>query len=360
MKTQINLGCDFSPIHVETILELKRQEIVYDMPTTLYSVYGSPREGNPFGSVRPSSRESEVHTEQFKAGLVALREAGIKICLTFNSLFPHLKYTKIMQSVFDSKQAQHELDCFVESYKDLVDYWIIAHPYLMDKFHEYPERWGLKIIASTIMNIHSLPQLIWVKENWPRVAKVCPALWRNREFNWLSAANKIIPLELLANEFCSIGGVECEGLYRQACYMSQSMEVIGWNPMVARCIKSREGNVGAWLRSRFILPQWLSAYERFTGVHDFKVTGRTHSASYILAIGLAYMRNDISCNLLSLWGQLEATLDKGNWEIRQREATGKVDIPISKVIPLIEEIGCCTCDICGHTCNRCVEAYNKL
>lgn len=358
---KLNIGCDFSEEHIITICALVQESIENDYPSRIAGVYGSPREGNPFGSVRPTLRETKTFTKVFSERAMIMQKEGLEVNITFNSIFPHLKKLSIMNNIFDCKQAMEELEYFIYTINEHVDHWIIAHPHLIDLFHNvFSEKYNLKIIASTIMNIHALPQVAWIKENWPKVARICPALWKGRDFGWLRAANELVKLELLTNEFCSIGGVECEGLYRQACYMSQSMDVQNWNPMTARCIESRQKNPESWLMARFILPQWIKVYTELTAVMNYKITGRTHAKQYIDYIGRAYCKENISGNLLELWGQLEATLYKDEWDSEQAKAVGIVNIPIEDIISMVYQFGVCTTDKCGNTCIYCKNKMKKI
>lgn len=354
----LNIGCDFSQEHVDAIGQLYIESEVNDWPSQIGGVYGSPRIGNPFGSVRRSFRETEASSNAFFERAILLHQDNIDVNLTFNSLFPHLKGTGLSANIFDNKKAMDALKYFVDSAHGYVDNWIISHPHVVDLFHsEFPDE---EIIISTIMNVHSLPQLHWIKEKWPNVIRVSPALWRNREHKWLREANKIIPLELIVNEFCSIGGVSCEGLYRQACYVSQSLEIKDWNPMLARCIQGRKDNPEAWLMARFILPQWLYDYTSSTGVKHFKITGRTHSVEYINYIGEMYCKEKATGNLLELWGQLEATLHKEDWSEEQKKAVSTINIPIEKIEHLVNQFVSCEEDICGVSCNICKQFVNSI
>jgi collagenase-like PrtC family protease len=64
----------------------------------------------------------------------------------------------------------------------------------------------------------------------------------------------------------------------------------------------------SWLRSRFILPQWLKHYNAI-GINHFKITGRTGTTAYIKKITEAYMSEKWTGNLLELWKSLESIYD---------------------------------------------------
>lgn len=354
----INIGCNFTEEHVTAILSLRLSH-----PTNIITdVYGSPGECNPLGSVRPTRREASIEWQEFRSAVQRLHEAGIKINLTLNSLFPHYRHAPGLNMWSDATRTT--LKAFTEKCSLIgpMDY-IIAHPALLDILHE----WGMlpasaRIIISTIMNVHSLTQLKWIKERWPRVKRVCPALWKNRDLQWLKRANEIIPLELLANEFCSMRGIECEGLFRQACYLGQSMDVSQWSALTI-CADQRQAYPESWLMARFILPQWIPYYVEQTGVKRFKVTGRTHPASFIYNVGLKYVQGKAEGNLLSLWGQLEATTMSGinAQETEQGRILSKLNIPIEKLDYLKDRIYTCSVgDKCGIGCQLCKEIWKEI
>ncbi len=356
----ITLGCNFSTEHVQAIERVIGFSTATNCPTRITEVYGSPAGANPFGSVRPSFRETKLTDAEFQKNVRWLRDLGVKTKLTLNSLVPHIKTGNFNRlNILDDSRAQETFAAFVKDYKYLIDGWIIAHPGLVDFMHQFPKSWKLDITISTIMNVHTLGQMQWIKEHWPLVTTVCPAVWKNRDFEWLRAANNIIPLELLANEFCTIGGVECEGLYRQACYLSQSCES-KWNPMLTRCIKSRADKPWSWLMARFILPQWLEYYKTNFGIEHFKITGRTHPAEYVEFIGSAYCKEDFDGNLLELWGQLTATLDKENWKENQETEIAKVNIPTRSIESMLHENFPCKSDLCGVLCEKCKNTYTRI
>ena len=356
------MGCDFSAEHLSVVTHLAAIYKGGETKHKITDVYGSPGEANPFGSTRKYGRETMVEPDMFANRLSLLREQfGIKINLAFNSVLPHKKHSWLSSNSFRNPDVSKEIVEYVKTWGPLVDYWILASPLLVELFHNNREYLNNpQISISTIMNVHSLPQVKWIAEHWPLVKKICPALWRNRDFHFLSLGNNLVPFELLVNEFCSIDGVECEGLYRQACYLSQAVEATHWNPMETCCIASRQKTPWSWLQARFILPQWIEEYKKHTGVNRYKITGRTHKANYIAKIGKAYIDGDFDGNLLELWGQLQATLHQDNWQEEQEKAEQEVIIPVSMIPPFQEHYNNCGLDDCGVYCHRCEALYKKI
>lgn len=356
----LNVGCNFSNEHVNAIVEL----CAYQLPkanTTITEVYGSPGKLNPLGSVRPRFREKDIESKVFIKNVKTLRNLGIKINLTLNSLLPtmiikdNIYYPK---GFYRDSIVVEALANFLDIFGRYIDAIIVSHPSLIDLLHTSPKL-EKDIIISTIMNVHSTAQVVWIKNNWPKVKRICTALWRNRDFDWLNEVNKIINVELLVNEFCSIGGVECEGLFRQACYLSQSINS-AWNPMTTRCISSRRTHPESWLMAKFILPQWIRKYKEITGIDYYKITGRTHNAQFLLKIYKMYIDEIADCNLLELWGHLEATLDPLSWYKQQRAAVDIINIPTKEVDRLFEIFRRCNSNDCGYKCQFCREMINKF
>lgn len=348
----LNVGCDFSQEHVNIILELKKFERKCANGIELSSVYGSPGEVNLFGSARPRRREPEQVTKlQFMLNASMLQAEKIKIFITLNSAVPSERDGR--SSMFSSLLVE-----WINEFSPYIDGLVIAHPGVIDFVHKETD---IPIIVSTVMNVHGLEQIKFIKERWSKVIKVCPALWRNRDFDWLNEANSIIPIELLANEFCSLGGVECEGLYRQACYINHSTDG-NWEPMDV-CREERRKHSESWLMAKFILPQWMITYKNSVGVNNFKVTGRTHPASFVEYIGKSYLSGHAKGNLLALWGMLEATYDKVDQEAEQKKAlAGRYPYIAIHQIENRHQffIDSCNSTSCGITCQICKDLYSRI
>lgn len=345
---KLNVGFNFTQAHFDTLMVLLPTQ--HQRPSQIWGIYGSPGTINPFGSVRETYREASPELAEARDWLLQLTNKGIEINFTLNSLTPGpFAFGDGINS------CRERMMHFIDYWEDIVDNWIVAHPGIIDMIHE--EIPTANIIVSTIMNVHSLPQVQWIADNWPQVTRICPAIEQNRNFMWLQKANEIVPLELLANEFCSMGGVNCEGLYRQICYMTQSLKLGGWCAR-DKCIEQRKNNAIAWLQSRFILPQWMSRYENETGIEHFKITGRTHSPEYLKYIAGVYMNEEATGNLLQLWGQLESTMKDVDQSKEQKNACGGLHVPIS-VLEGFVKYDRCLPDTCGRLCKECEERWNE-
>jgi hypothetical protein len=349
---KLNVGFNFTQEHFDVLMELLEEKQLKSR-SQIWGIYGSPGTLNPFGSVRETYREKTPDPELARSWLRQLGNNGIEINFTLNSLIPR----NISAPLADLNGSREAIIDFMDYWDYYVDNWVVAHPGIIDFIHR--DMPIANIIVSTIMNVHTLPQVQWIADNWPQVVRICPAIEKNRDFMWLRTAQSILPMELLANEFCSMGGTDCEGLYRQACYMTQSLKLGGWCARDA-CIAQRNNNPIAWLQSRFILPQWMPRYCSELGIEHFKVTGRTHTPEYLKYIAETYMSEHARGNLLSLWGQLEATKENVDQAREQEAALADLYIPIG-IFDDFSDYDRCHADVCGRLCKKCkklVEYYH--
>ncbi len=320
----LNVGSNWDPELLEGIRQFKmRSWHTYD-GIKLFSLYGSIPD-NPWGTARPSNRLRKSSLDSFSNMCDLAHDMDIKVNYTLNaSCFGSLSIFK------PGPDHQYAMD-YLKAIDEIVDMYTVAHPLMLDLLCKFSSK---PIEISVIMNMRTMGQMRWAKTRWPNVNKVCIALDRNRDIGWLSAAAacspKIPEIELLANEFCSIGGHPCQGLLRTSCYQCHSHNVgnaADGYPMNI-CTASRWEEPSSWLKAKFILPQWMRKYRDKTGVRNFKITGRTHPTEYILKMADAYMRQQYDENILGLWAQLE-TIWKG-FKV-QDDMADSVNIPASLV-----------------------------
>jgi len=125
----------------------------------------------------------------------------------------------------------------------------------------------------------------------------------NRDFEAIHAIGEHsdILMSILANEACLF---RCT--FRRECYNLSSHD--SWRGSqffdsypFKWCNELRMNNSVEWVKARMVLPQWMTQYEKITGVHNFKIAFRTHPKEVALPILRAYMEQDFHGNLLSLW-----------------------------------------------------------
>jgi collagenase-like PrtC family protease len=212
--------------------------------------------------------------------------------------------------------------------------------------------------------------------------RFCMNIEKHRNFDFLKKAQEVANREgfvinLIVNEFCSSSHANyCSGcVLRQDCYNLHSVNEtkedyakFGGYPM-NYCMAGRGQEPYSWLRSRFILPQWLKFY-RDIGITHYKITGRTGSTEYIKKIVEYYMKEKFDGNLLELWKPLESIYsgaknsDADNTFIKTNLSCKKLidNNFINHWLPN-EDQGdfCfdCSSEDCGVSCNYCKEFYDK-
>jgi hypothetical protein len=198
-------------------------------------------------------------------------------------------------------------------------------------------------------------------------------LYKNREIDFLSnfrrhAEKYNINVELMVNEFCSIGGAPCLGILRINCYinhaynMSKEEIMIYDNFPMEICTKSRTDNPSSWLKVPFILPQWLKLYRLHTGIEMFKITGRTHATDYIVQVAEHYMSQQFDGNLLELWAHLQRIVDQS----KSNEEFFFTNISCKKLDQLefieywfMQRDFLCS-EHCTFDCKRCEVIYDRV
>lgn len=188
----------------------------------------------------------------------------------------------------------------------------IANPLMMEIVQKNS---CLPIEMSTILHINSLHQVEFYQAQ-PSVDSICLSLYRNRDISFVRKMHELcaasgIRLQVMATEFCSVGGAPCLGIYRAHCYdlhgrhrSKEEAKEFGNYPM-GRCIFGRAGDKASWLKSRVIYPNELEEYSSHTKVDNFKITCRTAPPEFGLQLLEHYMKLSYEGNLMSLWMQLQ-------------------------------------------------------
>lgn len=177
--------------------------------------------------------------------------------------------------------------------------WTVTSPLILTLLRElFPEDF---LEVSTIAEL-STPE---EARNWTRLgadgANLSTSI--NRDFEAMQAIcdYSSIGISILANEACLF---KCP--FRRECYNLSSHD--SWrgekffgNYPFKWCNEIRMSNPVEWVKSRMVLPQWMTKYEDLLGVHNFKIAFRTHPREVALPILRAYMEQDFHGNLLNLW-----------------------------------------------------------
>ena len=321
--------------------------------------YGSVSDDSNYAA-RPKFRLSNIDDGYLKDYIKCASQNGIKFNYTLNSIFP-----------FGSKRELYEhrkeLLSLVEK---LIDFGVaritIASPIMLHIL--YPFRKDVSFEISTIAHIDTITQIKYYHDVYG-VDKICSNLLKNRDFIFLEKAadyckkNNII-LELMANEFCGVGGggyaTHC--IYRDSCYICHSLnetkedvDLFNGYPM-NYCTNSRNIDPSSWLKMNFIRPEDIKYYENI-GINHFKLTGRTGSTKYMTGVISAYLNETYHGNLLGLWKPLESIKDES------KEFDYMANIDNDKLNGFIIHFigtGGCANNVCGETCTYCNDFYEKI
>ena len=362
---EIKLGYNFDP---ELPLLLGIANTKY--PRKVTEVYGSIR-CDAWTAARPDFRLPDISRMEFIRQVDMLKGHNIMMNYTLNTPDPGSKRDWLRDG---RHKDLHE--CITMLKAAQVEWITVTHPLLKDeattiaRLMDYYPQWEL----STINHLNTITQL-----RYNRVAlgytKVCIDLWRNRDFGWLKEATRVgdeigMTISLLSNEFCANGGSMGEGAeevtftthcsYRDSCYGCHSDNVtvedslLFDNYPMQHCLTSRKIDPPSWLKTRFVLPQWLDLYNEKAGVSHFKITGRTAKTPYIMRMVEAYLSGRYEGNLLELWKPL-STIWTGEDELNLDQ---DMNIDCSKLDNFINmwanqpDFECGRTD-CGYTCRYC-------
>lgn len=314
-------------------------------------------------AARPAFRLPDISRKQLEEFVKKSNDIGVSVNYTLNSMLPFGSKMELVKN----KQEIISLIKYLESIG--VKLITVANPILLEIIKEADTK--MKIEISTCAHIDTLSQIKFYSERYG-ISKVCGNLLKNRNFNFLKAANKLceglgISYELMVNEFCGVGGdnyaTHC--IYRDSCYLChatntsyEDMQALNNYPMNI-CTSSRNKNPANWLKSQFIRPEDLQTYRLLTGINHFKITGRTGSTEYQIKMLEAYMSEHFDGDLLELWKPLETIQKKNeNENVDYRIIdNNKLDGFINHWVVKGHD---CSEEVCGETCNYCNKFYEKF
>ena len=353
MINYFKVGVNFDPKLISLFDELNQK---YEGKSKIVEVYGSTR-GASVLAARPDFRLPDISAKEYENYIKELDKVGIKFNYTLNSIFP---YGSKMEFV----KHKEAIKAFIGYLEDVGTYRItVANPISLELIkREIPTT--MKIELSTIAHIDAVTQIKYYYETYD-VDKICNNLIKNRDFEFLKAASEYcnkngIILELMANEFCGVGGSDyaTHCIYRDSCYMChmanktlEDANAFNEYPM-SLCSQSRNQNPANWLRLKWIRPEDIKYYNDI-GINHFKITGRTGSTEYIKRTIESYMSNKFDGNLLNLWKPLESI--KGEDEFG---AFYKIDNSLLDGFlgPWVKGHKCEN-EVCGETCRYCERFY---
>lgn len=356
MINEFKLGINFDMDLLDSIIKLNASS----SKNKVTELYGSDRYHAQLAA-RPSFRLPGIKSSQLEEYVMTAREAGINFNYTMNSIMPYGSKRWLAENVSEVVE-------FIKYCESIGVYRItIANPMMLEIIRNYAKS-DIEIEVSTIMHIDTVTQIKYLFEKYG-VRKVCGNLNKNRDFNFLEAAAKYcndngIIFELMANEFCGVGGEDyaTHCVYRDSCYLCHATNtslvdtlMLDEYPM-RLCTNSRNENPANWLRLKFIRPEDIKAYNEI-GISHFKITGRTGSSEYILKTLSAYLNESYDGSLLGLWKPLESIKDESLenfhlYNIQNKSLDGFIK-------HWAKDKFVCDNEVCGQTCRYCENFYKE-
>ena len=364
MINEYKVGCNFDLKLIDAVVELNKK---YEGKARVVEFFGSDPIHEEV-TARPGWRLPQISKEYFENYIKKLNENGIKFNYTMNSIQP---YGSKMNMLAHKKEI-HELVKWLE---DIGVYRItIANPMLALIIREVS---NIELEVSCISHIDTVTQFKYYHEQFG-INKFCCSILKNRNKEFLTRAAKYcndngLILELLANEFCGVAGVDNQGtpyathcVYRDSCYLCHATcklkeESMAYdNYPMNFCMSARNSTGEAWLRMRWIRPEDQRRYNEI-GVNYFKISGRTGSTEYLVRLIEAYMSESFDGNLLELWKPLE-TIYNGKAESEHKHS---VNIPNKKLDGFLDRWWNgngweCENHMCGGDCKYCEEFMKKI
>lgn len=354
MVNEFKLGTNFDMDLLESIINLNQ----LSTKNKVTEMYGSDRYHSKLAA-RPGFRLPDIDHYQFEAYVKKAKDAGINFNYTMNSIIPYGSKGNLVEHV-------DEVVEFVKYCESIGVYRItVANPMMLEIIRNYAHS-DIEVEVSTIMHVDTVSQIKYLYEKYG-VKKVCNNLNKNRDFKFLEAAAKYcndngIILELMANEFCGVGGSDyaTHCIYRDSCYICHATNEVLEDTLTLHeypmkfCTNSRNENPANWLRLKFIRPEDVKVYNEI-GINHFKITGRTGSSKYILRTIGAYLNESYDGNLLGLWKPLESIKDASVEDVHF------YDIPNKSLDGFIshwsQDKFVCDNEVCGQTCKYCEQFY---
>ncbi len=353
------VGCNFDLALIDGLKNLNE----INSSAKVYEVYGSDRE-HSFLAARPAFRLPNISMKYLANYVKKCINSNINFNYTLNSMYSGSKRFL--------KEQKKEIIKFIKFLEDIgVKTITVSNPLLAILVREATK--NIEIEVSTIAHIDTITQIKAWKEYF-NISKICNNLLKNRSFKFLKSASSYcrknnIDINLMVNEFCTIGSSKIDNIYSTHCiyrdshYLCHSENITKEDDMLFNlypinfCIKARTHPV-SWLQSLFIRPEDIKYYNR-VGINHFKITGRTGNTDYILKITKAYLNQSWDGNLLALWKPLETILtDKKELAFKYPCYINNKDLNRFILHWINNTDHDCSIEVCGETCNYCIKFYN--
>jgi len=300
---ELNVGCSFDMNLIPSIAALNNA--YKSNGIQVKELYGSlPGHVYNLPTARPDFRIPQITTEQMRDFIERCHDSGFRFNYTLNSPLTQDWFNKTEEDMSFIMDTLFKLGIDNEK-GDLVT---VSHMIPLSFLYKH-----FDISISTIMEIQDINAIqMYIKKF--DVKKICLSLNKNRDFRFLREAHRLglnTSLELLSNEFCIVGDVMCQNVYRKSCY---ELHALGGNkenkfhgyPMKL-CSASRFADPASWLRARAVFPWDTIRYFEEVGINQFKISGRTLPMEFILKTIEAYLSlgEKMDDNMLNLWGHVD-------------------------------------------------------
>ena len=359
------IGCNFDEKLIDTVVELNKK---YEGRGKIVEMFGSDSEHAELAA-RPAWRLQSLTEEQFRSFVKKCNDNDIIFNYTLNSIQP---YGSKQELVAHKGEVQDFIKFLIDAG---VKRLTIANPMLMYIAREVTD---ISIEVSTIAHIDTVTQLKYFHESLG-IDKFCCSILKNRNRDFLKHAadycNKHgLILELLANEFCGVSGVDQETnlpytthcVYRDSCYLCHAScktkeDSMSYNNYPMRyCMTARGKAQEGWLRLRWIRPEDQKLYNEI-GINYFKLSGRTGTTEYLKMIMESYLSESFDGNLLELWKPLQ-TIYTGQ---KESDFEHKENIPNKLLDGFVKKNWFdqnfdCADQECGTTCTYCRDFYKSI
>lgn len=360
---EYKVGCNFDMKLINIVANLNKK---YEGKAKVVEFFGSDAQNSEV-TARPAWRLPNITKEYFAKYVKKLKENGICFNYVMNSIQPYGSKVEMLKH----KKDIQDLALWLQ---EIGVYRItIANPMMAMFIREVS---NIELEISCITHVDTVTQFKYYHETLG-INKFCCSILKNRNKEFLTRAAKYcnengIILELLANEFCGVAGVDVNGnhyathcAYRDSCYLchacnktKEDSESYNNYPMNF-CMSARNSTPEAWLRMRWIRPEDQHYYNEI-GINYFKVSGRTGSTEYLAKVIEAYMSETFDDNLLTLWKPLETIYDGQN-ELQHKH---NINIPNKKLDGFLDKWFKgngweCENHMCGGDCKYCEEFAKK-
>jgi collagenase-like PrtC family protease len=358
------VGCNFDFKLIDEVVRLNKK---YEGRGKVVEFFGSYA-ANAEVTARPKWRLQDITDEYFERFVKKAKENGIVFNYTMNSIQPYGSKKEMM----NHKKEIQEFALWLE--KIGVYRITIANPMMAMFIREVS---NIELEISCITHVDTVTQFKYYHETFG-INKFCNSILKNRNKEFLQRAAKYcnengIILELLANEFCGVAGVDKNNneyathcAYRDSCYLCHATNVTKEDTMsydnypMNFCMCARNSTPQAWLRMRWIRPEDQHYYNEI-GINYFKISGRTGTTEYLSEMMEAYLSESFDDNVLRLWKPLE-TIYNGQ---KESEHNHTVNIPNKKLDGFLDKWFKgdgweCENHMCGEDCKYCEEFMKKI